>query len=528
MKRGALSIAALVALAVLAGCSLSVSPPSQRASGITPLPADTVADVSRSFGGAFEYETVLPVDLKLHVVVYDGTGASSAPGDGSVVVAEIHDSKGRPVYAGRLQPDGTLEARLQLAAAQEDMTLTLGGAGFEGRSILIPRMVRYSEVNRTVGILFDAGVARAAADLTTDSDGDGVPDVYDAFPTDPDAAFAYQTPANGKLTVAFEDLFGQARAGDADYNDFIAKYTVQEIADGSNAVTKIIVNAEADTKLAGYHHKFGIRIDKFEGKAILSGSYVDGAGTSRKLGPVKTTGPLNVVLFEDSRTAVGKKASFTLEFATPQLITPRAGTVDRPPYNPYLYVYDTGKEIHLMGEQDTRGSTSESYQDAEGFPWALLVPSDWVHPAEGQRIEIPYPRFTSWRESFGQKDTDWYLPAQNVNHAPYPVYKGWIAAAPGETDGTANTAPSFTKTGAPRYYQLLIQEIGGLKDPDGDQVFFRSSTLPGYMTLDADTGLVTIINAAIGTQVISFWSEDAQGASTSGTPYTVTFKFTGS
>ncbi len=526
MKIGVVVFVLLAALTLIAGCSLSVSPPPKSASGGTALPADTVRDVSRSFVGPFEFETVLPVDLKFQVVVYDGSGAARQPGDGSALIAELRDSSGRVAYAGRVLPDGTLDAALKLAAAPEDMTLTLEGAGFEARRIVIPRMVQYSEINRTVGMLIDTDAVRAAEDPLADSDGDLIPDVYDAFPKDPNAAFAYQTPANGKLTVAFEDLFGLARAGDADYNDFIAKYTVQEIANGANAITKIIVDAAADTKLAGYHHKFGIRIDAFEGSATLSGTYIDGMGTGRAFGPCEKTAPLNVVLFHDSRNAVGRTASFTLEFATPQVIEAGSAKVDRPPYNPYLYVHNTGTEIHLMGEQDTSGSTSESFQDAEGFPWALLVPSDWVHPDEGQRIEIPYPRFTSWRESFGQKDSDWYLPVSAVNSPPYPVIAGWKATGPGSTGGAVTQTPLYVVGNSTTYYQLQIQEVNGLMDPDGDQVVFKSDALPAYMSLDADTGLVTIApNPTPGTAAIGFWSEDAKGASTSGTPYSVTFKF---
>ncbi len=122
------------------------------------------------------------------------------------------------------------------------------------------------------------------------------------------------------------------------------------------------------------------------------------------------------------------------------------------------------------------------------------------------------------------------------NSPPYPVIKGWIAAAPGETDGAVTKAPGFKKIGSPQYYQLKIQEVGGQKDPDGDQVFFRSSALPdwtlvlGSMTLDADTGVVTLtnVNLADSPLTIDFWSEDANGADTSATPYTVTFTFTGS
>ncbi|MBE3039166.1 MAG: LruC domain-containing protein, partial [Chloroflexi bacterium] len=253
--------------------------------------------------------------------------------------------------------------------------------------------------------------AKSLGDLTSDRDGDLIPDVYDAFPDDPHSAFAYQTPADGKLTIAFEDLYGRAGAGDADYNDFIAKYVVMEIADADNRIRQIELKADAAVKLAGYNHQFGIRLDQFKGSAHLTGTYIDQTGA---IVPMDQTvsAPANILLFQSTRNAVGKSAGFVLEFDTPQVIDPENPTlndVDRPPYNPYLYVLNTSQDIHLMGMQDLSGSFSKSFQDSEGFPWALLIPTDWRHPAETQRIEVHYPRFTLWRQSFGAQHGDWYL-----------------------------------------------------------------------------------------------------------------------
>jgi hypothetical protein len=48
----------------------------------------------------------------------------------------------------------------------------------------------------------------------------------------------------------------------------------------------------------------------------------------------------------------------------------------------------------MIGEEPLPGSRDPAgtmFRDAEGFPWALLVPTDWRHPNDGHRIEIPYP-----------------------------------------------------------------------------------------------------------------------------------------
>ena len=150
------------------------------------------------------------------------------------------------------------------------------------------------------------------------------------------------------VTIAFEDLFGKAQAGDADYNDFIASYNISETIDeDTGLVTKIEVEAEAIRKWAGYNHRFGIRIDSFEGSAALSGEYVDALGGTVSYVPQTVTMPAEIVLFELSGTAVGKSARFTLEFQESQYteadtVPPESVLLSRPPYNPYIYVHNTG------------------------------------------------------------------------------------------------------------------------------------------------------------------------------------------
>lgn len=398
MKNGMLLFLGIAIFGVL-GCSLPYSQvPS--GSGIA-LPSDAIRDVFRSPNAVFSFQTLLPVELALGVELYDSTAGATRSLAGAVIIATLRDIQGNVVYAGRV-PDGHLSARVMLPSAPEDITLTLQSEGFADRVVNIPDMVGYSEVNRTMGLLSQGDGAKAVVPLLADSDGDLVPDVYDAFPSDPQSAFAYRVPADGNLTVAYEDLYGLAQAGDADYNDFIAEYAILEVTNGGNELHRIEVTARETVKLAGYNHRFGIRIDGFVGSARLTGHYIDEYGNSVSMDRIETSFA-NIDLFKESGAGLYKQASFVLEFDTAQ-----SSAVDRPPYNPYLCVLNTRQEIHLMGEQDLDG-VPHSYQDGEGFPWGLLVPLQWTPPAETQRIELHYPRFTLWRESFGAVHTDWYL-----------------------------------------------------------------------------------------------------------------------
>jgi hypothetical protein len=167
--------------------------------------------------------------------VWTPSGSFTLPEDQSddtarsraAVFLTLRDEEGNLVYEGLIGDDGTLSAEVFLPAAPEDMTLMLEAAGFEPRTVEIEEMVEYEKIERTIAMLQAAGMitARDAA-LENDRDGDGVPDDQDISPDDPDEAYAIRIPAEGNLSVAYEDLFGHADAGDADYNDFIALYNI--------------------------------------------------------------------------------------------------------------------------------------------------------------------------------------------------------------------------------------------------------------------------------------------------------------
>ena len=105
-------------------------------------------------------------------------------------------------------------------------------------------------------------------------------------------------------------------------------------------------------------------------------------------------------------------------------------------------------------------------------------------------------------------------PLPDANQSPYPV------TAPFTSRGYAQTTGLKT-------FQLEIAEQGGLADPDGDTVYFRSSPLPSWIMLDEDTGIVTVDTAGAQLPVeYSFWSEDEHGKDTSDAPYGITISVT--
>lgn len=536
MKRTVIYIALILAVILAAGCPMNPSMFEEgdftvgAPSGSFTLPEDQSDDTARSRAAVFEFKTFFPVKMTVNVDLY----GPSADEDGEIglldpsaadVFLTLRDEEGNLVYEGMIGDDGILSADVFLPAAPEDMVLTLEAPGFEKRTVEIEEMVEYEKIERTIAMLQAAGMisARDAA-LENDRDGDGVPDDQDVSPDDPREAYAIRIPAEGNLSVAYEDLFGHADAGDADYNDFIALYNITEYVDaeGEN-LSRIVFEVTGREKIAGYNHLFGIRIDSFgdsEDTASVEGELLNFRGYRNSFSLKGLKAPLEVPVFLNTDKAVGETVSFTVIFDEVQNIDPDKGAVgvDRSPFNPYLLVLNTGHDIHLVGEETLRLSINPGavYLDGNNFPWGLLVPAEWTPPEETKRIEDYYPDFTEWRTSKGELKKDWYLnyrdPNAPANNPPYPVIAPF----------TSKTYPEDTGI---KTFQLSIDEQDGLKDPDGDQVFFRSSDLPDWITLDENTGEVEVDTTdSHSAEEILFWSEDENGGDTKDKAVSVTLR----
>ena len=77
------------------------------------------------------------------------------------------------------------------------------------------------------------------------------------------------------------------------------------------------------------------------------------------------------------------------------------------PYDPYLHVWATGRDVHLPGRttlaraphlyRSQTNPADAAFQSESGWRWALLVPSTWVTPGETEYIGRDYPEFDAWR-----------------------------------------------------------------------------------------------------------------------------------
>ncbi|MBS0618831.1 MAG: LruC domain-containing protein, partial [Spirochaetes bacterium] len=416
------------------------------------LPGDSSGDMPRSIY-RFNFASLLETTVDLDIKIYNVVGRSNSeleklkrenrqaelllhePVAATVIIR--NDREKKPIYVGRSDAMGKLKAKIALQPGFDDLTLTIERTRVGTKTFALPQAAKIQSLNRTL-TLVQSNESVAIPPLT-DSDGDGIADVYDAFANDPLRAFQVDVPVVRFLTVAFEDNF--PGVGDADFNDFVARYYVSRTTNADGKVVELTGIAEAVARAADYDHRFGILINFPGVGAQVNIRYNDHNGAQTSTSAYHANDQANLIIFNNTKQAFtrlnggsgvdngynscqpfvpttncfprsnGHSTNFTIAFDTPVDVS----LLDDAPFDPYIYVHDTGYDVHLLGKpplsptNNPSATWGEGFRDANGWPRGLLVPMDWANPIEGAFVENAYPRFNAWRASFGTTDTDWYL-----------------------------------------------------------------------------------------------------------------------
>jgi LruC domain-containing protein len=276
---------------------------------------------------------------------------------------------------------------------------------------------------------------------TTDSDGDGVLDVLDEFPTNATLAFTSTYPSADPSVyghLAFEDLW-PAR-GDYDMNDLIVGYRFQEFKNASNNVVQIVGKFFVNAAGGSYKHGFGFQlpvsqsvITSVTGSDIKE-SYISLNAKGLENGQSKSV----IIAFDNSHKTINQPIGFfvntqtgaplmkgdsvtvTVNFSVPQNST----TLGLPPYNPFIMSnMRRGYEIHLADmpptdlvdaslfntmQDSTNIASGRYYKTNTNIPWAVNIPNAYGTVLEKSKIIEAYLKFPSWAQSGGTLDTDWY------------------------------------------------------------------------------------------------------------------------
>ncbi|MEI7662185.1 MAG: LruC domain-containing protein [Bacteroidota bacterium] len=274
-----------------------------------------------------------------------------------------------------------------------------------------------------------------------DTDGDGVSNVFDDYPTDPTKAFNNFYPNEGTTgTLAFEDLWPSK--GDYDMNDMVIGYSYNQVTNGQNKVVQIKATFILKAMGAGYKNGFGFQlpispslVSSVTGTDLRE-SYITRNSNGTESGQSKAT----FIVFDNGFKLlpypgdgnVGVNTTQGAAYVQPDtvhvvinLTTPTAlSAIGTPPYNPFIIVnMERGKEVHMInhlptdlanmaylgtGADNSLASSGRYYVTKEGLPWVLDISSNFQYPTEKSEITQAYLKFIPWVESSGQSNYDWF------------------------------------------------------------------------------------------------------------------------
>ncbi len=274
-------------------------------------------------------------------------------------------------------------------------------------------------------------------DTPTDTDGDGVSDVYDKFPTDATRAYIQYYPTETTYgTVSFEDLW--PKTGDYDLNDMVVGYRYKYINNGLNKTVEMYADYTVRAIGATFINGFGVQLPVAANKVSsvtgqkLTGGYITMGANGTEAGQTKAV----IIPFDDTRSLyasggftnvlstipyiTGDTAHLHIQFTTAQSATELGAGV----YNPFIICNQRrGYEVHLPGskptdkadatlfgtDQDrTSVANNKYYLSANNWPWAISFTEDFDYPTETDNVSTAYLKFLTWAQSGGTSYTDWY------------------------------------------------------------------------------------------------------------------------
>lgn len=291
-------------------------------------------------------------------------------------------------------------------------------------------------------------------DSGKDTDGDGVGDTRDEYPTDPTRAINNYTPSkNTYSTLAYEDLW--PFQGDYDLNDLVVNYQFQEVLNASNQVVEMKMKAYVKAIGASFASGWGFQmpIDPSLVKSVTGAKLTEGVIKNAANGVEADQKYAVVIAFDNAFKRMKSSNGFVNTNQGSTIIAPAdtlqlniaftspiaKATLGNAPFNPFSFKTDQrGKEVHLInmaptskadmsllgtGADASQTSKGIFYRTSKGLPWALDFTSDFRYPAENQAIIDTYLKFSQWAESGGLSFPDWYL--QNAGYTDESkIYKG--------------------------------------------------------------------------------------------------------
>jgi LruC domain-containing protein len=280
----------------------------------------------------------------------------------------------------------------------------------------------------------------------SDTDGDGVSNNFDDYPTDGTKAFDNFYPSQNVFsTLAFEDLW--PAKGDYDFNDMVVDYNFNQITNGQNKVVQIKLRASLKAMGASYKNGFGIQlpiapslIASVTGNDINTSQpqYIIQNANGTEANQSKAT----IIVFDNGfhqlpypgGSSLGVNTTPGATYVEPQELTVTInltspvdlGTMGLPPYNPFMIInQDRTREVHLIdnpptdlanqsllgtGHDKSNPASGRYYVTEKNLPYAIDISSPFDYPVEKVQVTQAHLKFFQWGESSGTQYYDWNQP----------------------------------------------------------------------------------------------------------------------
>ncbi|HAS39959.1 MAG TPA: hypothetical protein DCS93_05740 [Microscillaceae bacterium] len=279
-----------------------------------------------------------------------------------------------------------------------------------------------------------------ATNSGTDTDNDGVADVSDDFPSDPNRSFSNHLPAENTFgTLAFEDLWPSK--GDFDFNDLVVNYHYELITNAQDQVTEMKAQYVIRAVGASYQNGFAVQlpINASDVASVTGSQLTENYVTLASNGVEANQSKAVVMVFDNAYKHVQRPAGFfvnternapvvtadtfnlTITLASPIDFS----TLNGAPYNPFIMVNQVrGHEVHLIDQAPTdladltllgtsqdksKPNQAKYYRTRNNLPFALHIPVSFDYPLEKKGINTAFLKFVEWSQSEGSSFTDWYL-----------------------------------------------------------------------------------------------------------------------
>lgn len=275
-------------------------------------------------------------------------------------------------------------------------------------------------------------------EVFTDTDGDGVKDKDDDYPTDPARA---RNNFGTVGTLMYEDLW--PAVGDYDFNDLVITYRYNIVTDASNKVKDVIGTYKTKAIGASFKNGFGIQfnVPASTVQSVTGGKFTEGI-VNRGANGTETGNPTKATVFVTdncknlARNAGGTQFMNTMKSEAPVSFDSMnvkvtftnsqvQSALGQAPFNPFIFADGTrGTEVHLADmaptalmntalfgtKQDNSNAGANRYfKTSRHLPWGLHIPAEIPWAIEKTQFTQAYVKFGNWAESGGTVDTDWYM-----------------------------------------------------------------------------------------------------------------------